>query len=254
MKPHRPPPPVRPEHIYTEAHRLSQVFTEKSTMYKDWATVSYCAELMERLAVLIPAKPCPLVGAWQGRPPNDSAEGVLWKVAGLLKFDPETCFVEPEAHRLMICAISQLLNIDDDDGWSLFSAAFTAANTGTGSANQSLQVAKLNAQEDIERGTDRDYLGGRPIYRDARRRLLVGIFRHHLCSGKVGERWISTRDAGTLIGVHCTQAATWIRAMVADGYIEKLKSDESDQPSDKKKPKPRLPKHLQAPLYRWIPS
>ena len=240
----------RATQMHIGIHRLTQVITERTAHNEELATVCSCV-VLERLSVLIPAAPCPLVGAWQGRPPSDSAEAVLWKVAALLKFDPETRFVEPEAYRPIIGAISQLLNIDDDDGWGLFFAAYKAATNGTGASNEYLQVAKLNAQESIDHGTDREYIGARPVYRNMSRRLLVGIFHYLLRDGKPGERFLSSRDAGTLIGVHYTQAAKWIRAMVADGYLERIETEEADQQDDHK-PKPRLPPHLLAPLYRWI--
>ena len=222
MKPPYPPPPVRPvlqRSTENDGVSLSKEPSEKKPLCD---TLSFSVVLQERLALLLPDGPCALAGEWQGRPPKDSANFVLWKVAALLKHDDETRFIGLEDFRPMVNQISKHLNIDDDDGWELFAKSYDKVKEGIGATNKRLQVAKLNAQESIESGTDIDYVGRRPVSRNMSRRLLVGIFHYLLRDGKPGERWLSSRDAGVLIGAHKSQAAAWIRAMVTDGYIEKL--------------------------------
>jgi len=232
---------------HTEGHRITQDFTARISGIKSvLPTVCFFVELAESLAKHLPAAdvPCALAGGWQKRPPSDSADAVLWKLAALLKFDPATRFVERDEFGPLVCWVAEYLKIDDDDAWQLFSTAYAKAKTGTGAANQLLQVAKNNAHDDIERGDDREYVGRRPVSRVFERRLLVGIFYYLLRGGKPGERFLSTRDAGKLIGVHESTAATWIRAMVRDGYLERL-------PDDTRKGL-RVPQWLRTPLYRWI--
>ena len=219
-----PPPSVRP--VLQSISEMYGVLTSKEISQAKKIlhdTPSFSVGLVGRLVRLIPDKPCSLV-SWQGKPADGSADLVLWKLAALLKFDPETRQLEPEAHRPMVCRICQHLNLDDDDGWRLFSKSFEKAKKGTGSANQLLQDAKERAQSAIEDGMDSVIAGTRPHYRDTRRRLLVGIFHYALTEigAPVGSRYISTRDAGSLIGVDASTAAIWIRAMVRDGYLEKI--------------------------------
>ncbi len=236
MKMPYPPPPVRPvlqRSAENDGVSLSKEATGKKLLCD---TLSFSVVLQERLARLLPDGPCALAGEWHSKPPKDSANFVLWKVAALLKHDEETRFIGLDDYRPLVNRISKHLNIDDDDGWELFAKSFEKVREGTGAANQRLRVAKLNAQEDIERGTDREYVGRRPVSRDLRRRLLVGIFHYLLRGGKPGERYLASRDAGVLIGVDASRAAKWIRAMVADGYIEKL-ADSTE---------------FSAARYRWI--
>ncbi len=222
MKPHPPAPPVRPIlQRSTENYGVS-LSKEPSGKKLLCDTLSFSVVLQERLARLLPDGSCALAGEWQGRPPKDSANFVLWKVAALLKHDKETRFIGLDDYRPLVNQISKYLNIDDDDGWALFSKSYDKVKEGIGAANQRLQVARDNAQESIKRGFDIEYVGRRPIYRNMSRRLLVGIFHYLLCDGKKGERFLSSRDAEVLIGVDKSQVALWIRGMVRDGYLEKL--------------------------------
>ncbi len=236
MKKPYPPPPVRP--VLQRSTENYGVSLSKETIEKKLLcdTLSFSVVLQERLARLLPDGSCALAGEWQGRPPKDSANFILWKVAALLKHDDETRFIGLDDYRPLVNRISKHLNIDDDDGWELFAKSYDKVKEGIGAANQRLQVARDNAKEDIKRGTDREYVGRRPVSRDLRRRLLVGIFWHILRDGKKGERFLASRDAGTLIGVDASRAAKWIRAMVADGYLEKL-ADSTE---------------FRAARYRWI--
>ena len=221
MKPHPSHPPERQiqQRMPKDFKGLSELRHQVESISP---TSSFSVGLQERLFDHLPDTPLPVSGSWTGRPPRDSADSVLWRVAALLKHDPESSSCPLEDFRPLVVKIAAYLNIDDDDGWRLFVKSHAKAKMGPGALSDRLQAAKFNAQEDIDRGTDRYYMGTRPIYRDSRRRLLVGIFWHILRDGKPGERFLSPRNAGTLIGVDGTTAWTWIRSMV-DVYLTEIK-------------------------------
>ncbi len=201
-------------------------------------TLPYSVGLVIRLARLLPDGPCSVV-PWQGRPSDGSADLVLWRLAALLKHDEETRHMDPEAHWPMVMMISEHLGIDDDDGWRLFSSSFAKAKQGLGAANDALQTAKHRAETAIQNSGDSVITSFRPYYRDKRRRLLVCVMFYLLNDGSpVGTRYLSTRDAGTLIGVDASTAAIWIKAMVRDGYLEKIATGNE----------------YRAARYRWINS
>lgn len=234
----KPYPPVPVRQILQSKAEEYRVFQSKEPMDKKLLcdTLSFSVGLQERLVMLLPDGPCVLAGSWHGRPPSDSADAVLWKVAALVKYDPETRGYPVDDFRPLVNRIAEHLNIDDDDGWRLFSKSHEKVQAGIGAANQHLQVAKLNAQQDIDQKCDVEYYGKRRVYRNPQRRLLLGIHRYLLRGGKPGERFLSTRAAGALIDVNASTAGEWIKAMVRDGYLEKL-ADSTE---------------FSATRYRWI--
>lgn len=176
--------------------------------------------MQERIAGLVPDKPCPLSGEWQGRPARDTADAVLWRLAALLKFDPETRHYDIDDFGPLVKTVAAAITIDDDDAWRLFSKAYDKVRSGIGSSHQLLQLAKRNAQEAIDLGHENDWGGSH--YRDPRRRLLVGIIFMILTNGRNGEHYLSCRNAAELIGVDSSTAAAWIRGLVADGFIKEI--------------------------------
>jgi hypothetical protein len=231
--------------IPAEKGRASQSITESSRERTSQGEKAILCDALpfsvgvgERLVRLLPDGPCALAGSWKGKPPPDTADAVLWRIAALLKFEPQTQHMAPEAHRPMIHRIAEHMGIDDDDGWRLFSRSFARVMVGIGSLNQLMQQAKEDAESDIAGDFDYQYVGLRPVSRQKSRRLLVAIHFRFLTGAKAGERWISTRDAGSLIGVDPSTAGSWIKSMVTDRYLEKIATGTE----------------FRAPRYRWIYS
>ena len=232
-----PPPPVRPRH--SENAENSENSENKNHSIKSKLlcySLPFSEGLLQSVAGLLPKKPYALAGEWENQPPRESADYVLWRVGAFLKHDNEAKEYGAEDFRPLINMISDYLKIDLDDGWRLFVKAYDKARVGSGASSQLLQAAKLNAQDDINRRTDCEYIGQRPIYVEDRRRLLVGIFFHLLRGGKPGERFLTTRAAGSLIGASSATAGEWIKAMVRDGYLVEIKKGNE----------------FSAPRYRWI--
>jgi hypothetical protein len=156
---------------------------------------------------LIPSYAVRLHGKWTGQPPRGSAEEVIFRIARLAKFSKE----QPQALQVFVESIaryvSDRLNVDDDDTYRILVHGFNKAKV---SPDESLLVEVKQKAEELMRSTA-------SAYRDTRRHLLYCICE---VLGRSGEFYLSTRDAGRLIGADRKLAGQWLNAMVADGHLE----------------------------------
>jgi len=169
--------------------------------------LGFSETLKREIDNLIPSYAIRLHGKWTGQPPRGSAEEVIFRIARLAKFSNE----QPLALQVFVESIaryvSDRLNVDDDDTYRILVHGFNRAKV---SPDESLLVEVKQKAEELMRSTA-------SAYRDTRRHLLYCICE---VLGKNGEFYLSTRDAGRLIGADRKIAGRWLNAMVADGHLE----------------------------------
>ncbi len=192
--------------------------TEKDRVYRDYPRggkipslshrrFPFSVSLQGQILDLIPETPRPLV-SWRGTPPRDSANFIMWRLARLLKFDPETVRYPASYFRPLVLAFSEDVGIPPDDGWDIFTDSYSRARVAT--CDGLLERAKATAESDPFT-TD--------LYTDGKRRLLLSVCWHLSRMATDGVFWIGCRDGAALVGSDRATVARWLRGFVRDGFM-----------------------------------